>query len=79
MNLWECMHPGCKNTAVGVGSGYGLRAIGWYFKRGPTLYCPSHFPQTLPCKERPGNPPCPFCAAESQEEPLQEMIARLDP
>jgi hypothetical protein len=44
LNIWECQHPGCQNSAVGVGSAVGLRAIGWWFELGPKIKCPFHNP-----------------------------------
>lgn len=42
MNLWECQQPHCLNKVVGIGGAIGLRAIGWYFEKGPIIYCPGH-------------------------------------
>lgn len=48
MNEWQCDEGGCMSKAVGVGGAIGLRAIGWYFKRGqhdkhgPVILCPLH-------------------------------------
>ena len=47
MNLWECTHQKCEVTATGVGSAYGLLAIGWYFIGGNTLKCPAHHPAAV--------------------------------
>lgn len=43
MNLWECEE--CrKNTVVGLGTAFGLRAIGWYvfprMNNAPLILCP---------------------------------------
>lgn len=44
MNKWECNHKGCDSVAIGTGGAIGLRAIGWFFEKGPVLYCPRHRP-----------------------------------
>ncbi len=50
MNKWECEHPGCKRSCIGIGGAVGLIAIGWYFKPGKgialsaQIYCPEHRP-----------------------------------
>ena len=76
MNLWECNHPGCERTAVGCGSAYGLRAIGWYFEKGPQLFCPAHRPDKIRCTEDgPSHgEPCSICAAEREQRRIQLMI-----
>jgi len=66
MNLWECDHPGCKCTAVGVGGAIGLRAIGWYFKRGPIIRCPNHRPDKL------------IKAAIEEADSIQLMLSELE-
>jgi len=85
MNLWECEHPGCKATASGIGGAIGLRAIGWYFQRGPRLLCPHHRPDgskkrnpaykgtSVRCKKR-GN--CGYCKAEEEADKLQYVVAQ---
>jgi hypothetical protein len=67
MNLWQCQDPGCTSRAVGVGGAAGLLAIGWDFEPGPTLFCPLHRRDPIPCS----NPPapradglCSLCRAE---------------
>lgn len=81
MNLWECEHPGCKSTAVGVGGAVGLLAIGWYFRRGipSKLFCPIHRPDEIPCVELGEHlgKPCPTCAAEKVACALQAMAVDL--
>ncbi len=84
MNLWECEAPECANTAVGTGGAVGLRAIGWYFSVGPTILCPAHHPDKLPCTDVPSMPtaeerrnagrPCSLCASEAQAERIQSQI-----
>jgi len=70
MNRWECDHPGCTVTAVGVGGAVGLRSVGWFFEYGPKLLCPAHRPDPTPCvqegqsAEQAGKP-CELCAAEA--------------
>lgn len=44
MNLWECQARDCARAAYGFGGAIGLMAIGWYFAKGPTIYCPQHHP-----------------------------------
>ncbi len=49
LQRWQCSSQSCRNSALGVGSPIGLRAIGWkvemmdngVFPRG--LMCPLHF------------------------------------
>ena len=90
MNKWECEARGCTNTAVGVGGGVGLRAIGWYFHpgtsmRGPVLFCPWHRPDGMPCKEPPKDADesvadwydashCSVCTAQDEARAWQEWI-----
>ncbi len=76
MNLWECDEPGCNRAAVGTGGAVGLRAIGWYFRVGPTLFCPWHRPDKIPCVEDGENKgkPCGPCAAEAIVAPVQETL-----
>lgn len=71
MNLWECDHPDCNASAVGEGGAVGLRAIGWYFKPGPILYCPRHRPDAIPCVE-----PCRRARATRQAVPELQGRAR---
>lgn len=47
MNIWECLFPECGLTVAGLGGAIGLRAIGWYYRKGagfsgPTIMCPRH-------------------------------------
>jgi len=65
MNKWECEFPGCKSTAVGCGGAVGLRAIGWYFKPGPKIFCPNH---------RPDKEDCSSCIAEMWAWFYQHLI-----
>lgn len=50
MNYWECDQSGCQSKSHGIGGAIGLRAIGWYFKKGegitrpPIIFCPQHSP-----------------------------------
>jgi len=44
MNIWQCDQQNCDRYVIGCGSAIGLRAIGWYFERGPVIYCPEHHP-----------------------------------
>lgn len=84
MNLWECdyRYPDgirCRSKAIGCGGAIGLRAIGWWFKRGtmgpPDLLCPDHRPEPTPCRERPSDyVPCAPCAAELEANYLQTLI-----
>lgn len=88
MNKWECEYPECTATAVGVGGAVGLRAIGWYFKRGdgvslkgPDIYCPFHRPDPIPCEgkystDNHGND-CSECAGERQATGIQAFINDL--
>ena len=70
MNRWRCDVHGCESTAVGVGGAIGLRAIGWYFRRGPVTLCPEHRPDPTTNRVEMHNPagntgqPCSLCAAE---------------
>ncbi len=88
MNLWECEASGCDSTAVGAGGAVGLRAIGWYFAVGPTILCPAHHPDKVPCTDLPSTPtpeeqaragkPCSLCAAEAQAKRIQDALASDD-
>lgn len=70
MNRWQCGVHGCKSEAVGAGGAIGLRAIGWYFERGPVILCPAHRPD--PTRDRTtahdshndDGEPCSYCAAD---------------
>jgi hypothetical protein len=48
VNLWRCEAEGCKSTAVGVGPGINLIAIGWHAPYGGRTYCPVHRPDFDP-------------------------------
>jgi hypothetical protein len=76
LNKWECEHPGCTSTAVGVGGAAGLQAIGWWFLPGPNLRCPAHRPNPIPCREDGDNhgKPCGQCAAEEDADLIQNAI-----
>jgi hypothetical protein len=77
MNLWECDHDGCDSTAVGVGGAAGLLAIGWCFQPGPTLLCPAHRPDKIPCDDaftEIAGQPCGLCKAEDVAEHWQNQI-----
>ncbi len=79
LNKWDCHYPGCGSTAVGVGGALGLRAIGWYFTPGPTLYCPLHRPDPSEVKsetcETKG--PCGECRADYEADVFQAHIATV--
>jgi len=70
VNRWVCGHHGCESSAVGVGGAIGLRAIGWYFRKGPITLCPAHRPDgtldrvELHDKETDAGDLCSHCAAE---------------
>ena len=76
MNKWECEHPGCTSAAVGVGGAVGLRAIGWWFELGPTLFCPVHRPTPILCRDEGDNrgKPCGQCAGEEEANLIQHAI-----
>lgn len=94
MNEWKCDETGCTRKVQGVGGGVGLRAIGWWFQRGfggrgPTILCPEHRPDGIPCEddyaaedaERTGTGAeflacCPFCAAEKDAKHWQDIMNR---
>lgn len=85
MNLWECDEPGCTAKAVGMGGAIGLRAIGWFFQKGPRLFCPIHRPDgtkkrnpdwkgtSVRCKKR-GK--CGGCKAEEEADRLQYAVSK---
>ncbi len=77
LNKWECSHPGCTSTAVGVGGALGLRAIGWYFVPGPITRCPNHRPDlsTVKHEECEISGPCSYCRAEQEADIFQADIA----
>lgn len=82
MNRWECGHPDCTSTAVGVGGAVGLLAIGWEFKPrhglAGELRCPAHRRMEDSARHEPhregADPNCPVCAGETQANALQAMI-----
>lgn len=83
MNQWDCDHPGCTNSAIGVGGARGLRAIGWQFIKGhgftvhPRCYCPAHRTDLagVVCRDERGSTtmPCCLCAAQRDAERLQAL------
>lgn len=77
LNKWECSHPGCTSTAVGVGGALGLRAIGWYFVAGPIIRCPSHRPDPSSVRREDCDcsRPCGACRAEQEADRFQADIA----
>ena len=78
MNIWNCDHPGCTAEARGVGGAIGLRAIGWYFRRGPVLFCPRHRPDPVPCDDKYSEAnhgaECALCAGEHEAKHWQDLI-----
>jgi len=78
MNQWNCDEPGCSSTAIGVGGAVRLRAIGWWFKPGPSTYCPRHRPDRkeitlgryLDCTEDD----CSLCHATEEAEHWQWLM-----
>ncbi len=76
MNLWKCMHEGCKNECVGMGGAVGLYAIGWYFRPGPYILCPMHRTDLKPirCERNASDSECIPCAAEKETKVYQELI-----
>ena len=81
MNAWKC--KGCGRKVVGSGSGFGLRAIGWYvqYNRGPLLaepeiYCPDCRPDKVPCADNDENQgkPCALCRAEAESKMYQDRM-----
>lgn len=83
MNKWECDQDGCRSAAVGVKSAIGLRAIGWYFRRGtpsdiePVILCPRHRPDPIPCTDKSPYP-CELCAAYKEADLVQELLKAID-
>lgn len=79
LDQWDCEHPGCESSAVGVGGALGLRAIGWYFVPGPIIFCPLHRldPSEVKHEECDNSGPCSFCRAEQEAETLQGNIAAV--
>lgn len=73
MNLWQCDAPGCKRTAIGSGGAIGLRAIGWFVRLGPVVFCPGHRPDHGPCEEHEGET-CSLCPSEAEAKRFQDMI-----
>lgn len=88
MNKWQCDTPGCTHSAVGVGGGRGLRALGWQFIRGkgvlldhsfelPRCYCPMHRTdlKLVPCAQKGESEklPCNTCTVIAEAERLQSM------
>jgi hypothetical protein len=62
-----------------MGGAMGLRAIGWYFKRGPVLFCPAHRPDaSILCKLAPKSKgmPCSQCTGIVEAEKFQQFIER---
>lgn len=45
LSRWQCGTQSCRNSAFGVGSPIGLRAIGWKVEMHPT----APFPETIQC------------------------------
>lgn len=84
MNKWFCEAPDCKSVAVGVGTAFGLRAIGWFFEYGGPCYCPFHRPDPVLChdeisvREDPERAarPCSLCRAEDCAAELQRRLVR---
>jgi hypothetical protein len=80
MNKWECDHPQCTSEAHGNGGAMGLRAIGWYFRPGPVLFCPRHRPDPTPCVDKASegceNEPCSSCTADQEAQYWQEKMDR---
>lgn len=76
MNLWRCNAIGCDSTAVGTGGAVGLRAIGWWFKRGPILFCPRHRPDKEPGNSEYGcsRHSCGVCAGRREAAHRQAVI-----
>jgi hypothetical protein len=78
LNLHRCDAPGCPSTAVSSGGGIGLRALGWYFRIGPTAYCPFHRPDGIPCREeRPEERiegPCSQCRAKEDSDRATALL-----
>ncbi len=76
MNKWTCQHHGCIREVAGVGGGVGLRAIGWYFAVGPTIYCPAHRRDGIPGKYHDCTlEKCGTCKGQEEAERIQGMIA----
>lgn len=76
MNRWECQHPECNRQVTGCGGAIGLRAIGWYFKPGPIIFCPIHRPDPIKCKDSTDEKPflCSQCQGDEEAKRLQELI-----
>lgn len=77
MNLWNCQADGCKSTAVGVGGAVGLRAVGWWFRTGPTIFCPAHRPDGIDGHGRYFDceiENCAQCAAQQEADKWQAII-----
>ncbi len=75
MNKWVCQHRGCGKSVVGCGGALGLRAIGWYFRKGPIIFCPVCRPDGVQCLENPELKACSLCAGGQEAKRFQAMIA----
>lgn len=67
MNIWECQEVSCHRRCVGTGGAVGLRAIGWYVRMGPVIFCPEHRPDA-------GEDDCSHCLAEVWSFTFQHLI-----
>ena len=76
MNKWECEYPGCFHWVVGCKGAIGLRAIGWYFEIGSSIFCPQHRPDQILCFENDENRGnlCSLCAADIEADKWQKVI-----
>jgi hypothetical protein len=76
LNAWRCAHRdvdgrACDVRATGVGTAYGLRAIGWYFEPsadGGILFCPFHRPDGITCLEGQCGERCGLCRGELEAQ-----------
>lgn len=78
MNLWKCDHPGCDSKVMGVGTAWGLLAIGWWFRPGSHIFCPIHRPDKDAINKQHHcgvNGACSFCTAERTAKQLQDRIS----
>lgn len=79
MSKWECAHPGCHISAVGVGGAHGLRFIGWFvqlrYSAYPLILCPAHRPDPVPRRRDDcADPLCSLCRAEQDARMLQSTL-----
>ena len=77
IKVWTCHTDGCDRQVHGMGVGWGLLAIGWYYTYETGALCPEHHPMVKPCpvhEDEPLNLTPPYSVSNKLEHIIKTVI-----